>query len=279
MPSIERRQLAGMNIHYRYYSLDYFLDCQHELGFRTIELWGGAPHFYLDTMSYQDVGVVRKKIRERDLELCVFTPENCMYQYQFAAPEPLQYEKSYQYFEKALHVTAELGCGMMQCNSGWGYWNEDREEGWKRSRDMLERLTDKAAELGITLVFESLRPQETRLVVTLADTRRMFEEINRPNFKILIDTTAMSVSGETLEDWFRVFGDDIRHTHFIDSNPYGHLAWGQGNRNLADYIDTLNRYHYKGYLGQELTVGDYLFDPRSIDEANMAAFEPYFEKL
>ena len=28
-----------------------------------------------------------------------------------------------------------------------------------------------------------------------------------------------------------------------------------------------------------LTVGDYLFDPRSIDEANMAAFEPYFEKL
>ena len=38
MPTLQRRQIAGMNIHYLYYSLDYFLDAQAEVGLETIEL-------------------------------------------------------------------------------------------------------------------------------------------------------------------------------------------------------------------------------------------------
>lgn len=272
---INREQVAGMNIHYRYHSLDYFLDCQQELGFKTIELWGGAPHFYMDAVSYEDVKTVKKKIADRGLEVVCFTPENCMYQYQFAAQTPILYEKSKAYFENGLKVAAELGCKMMQCNSGWGYWNEDISEAWKRSKEMISHLLDEAAKLGLVIVMESLRPQESKIVTTLEETKRMFDEINRPNLKILIDTTAMSVAGETLEDWFKVFGDDIYHTHFIDSNPYGHLVWGQGNRDLGLYLETLDKYGYKGCLGQELTVGDYLFDPRAIDEQNIKAFEKY----
>ena len=97
---------------------------------------------------------------------------------------------------------------------------------------------------------ESLRPQESQLVVTLQDAKRMFDEVNSPNLKILIDTTAMSVQGETIDDWFDMFGEDVWHTHFIDSNPYGHLAWGFGNRSMKEYLEALNRHHYTGYLGQ-----------------------------
>lgn len=39
MPHLRREQLAGMGIHYMYHSLDYFLECQQELGFKTIEMW------------------------------------------------------------------------------------------------------------------------------------------------------------------------------------------------------------------------------------------------
>ena len=273
---IRREQVAGMNLHYRFYSLDYFLDTQKELGFKSIEFWAGAPHFYLDSMGYEDVKEVKRKIRERGLNVVCLTPENCTYQYQFAAQTPVLFEKSYQYFVNGLHAAAELGCKFMQCNSGWGYRNEDREEAWKRSREMLSRLAEKAGELGMHLVMESLRPQETQLVVTLADTKRMFDEINSPNLKILIDTTAMSVSGETLDDWFEVFGKDIWHMHFIDSNPMGHLAWGHGNRDLKGYLEALRRHNYHGCLGQELTVADYFDDPKSVDAGNMAVFEKYF---
>lgn len=273
---IRREQVAGMNLHYRFYSLDYFLDTQKELGFKSIELWAGAPHFYLDSMGYEDVKEVKRKIRERGLNVVCLTPENCIYQYQFAAQTPILFEKSYQYFVNGLHAAAELGCKFMQCNSGWGYRNEDREEAWKRSREMLSHLAEKAGELGMHLVMESLRPQETQLVVTLADTKRMFDEINSPNLKILIDTTAMSVSGETLDDWFEVFGKDIWHMHFIDSNPMGHLAWGHGDRDLKGYLEALRRHNYHGCLGQELTVADYFDDPKSVDAGNMAELEKYF---
>lgn len=275
MKLINREQIAGMNIHYLFYSLDYFLDKQSELGFKTIELWGGAPHFYLDSMGYQDAKEVRKKIESRGLQVKVFTPENVMYQYQMAAQTPELFEKSFQYFKNGLQVASELGCKIMQTNSGWGYWNEDREEAWKRSREMISKLADEAGRLGICLAMESLRPQESQLVVTLKDAKRMYDEVNSPNLKILIDTTAMSVQGETIDDWFDVFGDEVIHTHFIDSNPYGHLAWGFGNRSLQEYLEALNRHNYQGCLGQELTEFDYYENPGEIDRKNMAAFEPF----
>lgn len=272
---IDREQIAGMNIHYLFYSLDYFLDAQVECGIKTIELWGGAPHFYLNTMEYQNCKEVKKKIQSRGLEVKVLTPENCTYQYQVAAQTPELFEKSFQYFCNGLRAANELGCKIMQINSGWGYWNEDREEAWKRSREMLSKLADEAYKLDICLAMESLRPQESQLVVTLEDAKRMFDEVNHPNLKILIDTTAMSVSGETIDDWFAVFGKEIIHMHFIDSNPYGHLAWGLGNRDLKAYLEAINRHGYKGCLGQELTEFDYFHDPLSIDKKTMEAFKPY----
>lgn len=272
---INREQIAGMNIHYLFYSLDYFLDIQKEVGIKTIELWGGAPHFYLDTMGYEDCKVVRKKIEDRGLQVKVLTPENTTYQYQMAAQTPELFEKSFQYFANGLRAASELGCPIMQTNSGWGYWNEDREEAWKRSREMLSRLAEEAKKYDIKLAMESLRPQESQLVTTLKDAKRMFDEVNHPNLKILIDTTAMSVAGETIDDWFDVFGDNIIHTHFIDSNPYGHLAWGLGNRSLKEYLEALQRHNYTGLLGQELTDADYFDDPAAIDRKNMQAYEPF----
>ena len=84
MGLIERSQIAGMNIHYMNYSLDYFLDAQERAGFESIELWGGIPHFYLDPSSYEDCKALKKKIRDHHLKLVEFTPENCTYQYQMA---------------------------------------------------------------------------------------------------------------------------------------------------------------------------------------------------
>ena len=61
MPHLRREQLAGMGIHYMYHSFDYFLDCQQELGFKTIEMWCGRPHFWLDDHGYQDTCELKKK--------------------------------------------------------------------------------------------------------------------------------------------------------------------------------------------------------------------------
>lgn len=275
MKLIKRNQIAGMNIHYMKYSLDYFLDAQKRAGFQSIELWGGIPHLFMDAVSYQETKEISKKIRAHGLEVKVFTPENCMYQYQFAAVKPYGFEKSKQYFENGIRIAEELGCKIMQCNSGWGYLDETRDEAWKRCVEMLQNLCEFAATRGIVLAMESLRPEESNLVVHLEDVKRMQAEVNQPNMKVLVDTTAIGVSGETLEQWFEVFGNDIVHMHFIDGNPYGHLIWGDGCRNLEEDLKICKKYGYQGYFGQEITDQKYFFDPYSHDCRNMKRFEQY----
>ena len=93
-PKLRREQVAGMNIHYVNYSLDYFLDAQQRIGFKSIELWCAAPHVWLDHMRYYDAKEIRRKIESRGLAVHVLTPENCTYPYQFAAKEPEHIERS-----------------------------------------------------------------------------------------------------------------------------------------------------------------------------------------
>lgn len=278
MKLIDREQVAGMNIHYRYFSLEYFLESQMRAGFQSIELWAGSPHFFLSNLEYEDCKRVRRMIQERGFTVRVITPENCSVPYQFAAADPELYRRSYDYFKKGLDAGEELGCTIMAVHSGRGNLNEDREEAWKRGRDMLARLADYAQPKGITLAMESLRPQETNLAVTLKDVKRMFDEIHHPNFKTMIDTCAMGVSGENPEQWFQTLGDEnIIHTHFVDGMPYGHLIWGDGRHNLKEWLETLKRHHYHGLLSQEITAQEYCYEPAEADILNYQKFVPYME--
>ena len=78
MALLDRTQVCGMNIHYMKYSLDYFLDAQQRAGFKSIELWGGIPHIFMDAVSYEDTKQIASKIHSRGLEVKVFTPEKCI---------------------------------------------------------------------------------------------------------------------------------------------------------------------------------------------------------
>jgi protein FrlC len=236
------------------------------------------PHVWLDSMGYYDAKKIRKKAEDRGLNINVFCPENVISPYQVNPQEPMYVDLIHHYFENGIKFATEVGAKYLSINSGWGYWNEDRQEAWKRSREMLRDLAEVAEHEGITLTLESLRPQESQLVVTLEDTKRMFDEVNSPNFKVMVDTVAMSVSNESLDQWFETFGADICNMHFIDCNPYGHLIWGDGDRDLGSWVATLNKYHYEGFLGQEITEERYLLDPQAADLRNFHNLERYFNE-
>lgn len=129
------------------------------------------------------------------LQVHVLTPENCLYPYQVAAREPEHAERSFKYFKNGIALAEELGCSLMEINSGWGYWNEDREEAWKRSADMLSRLAGEAGRHGITLVMESLRPEESQIVTNLAQEKQMLQEVNSPYLKPMADLVCGQCGG------------------------------------------------------------------------------------
>lgn len=276
MGLIKREQIAGMNCHYYRYSLDYFFDSMEELGYKSVALWGGAPHFYLDYQRFSDCQEILRKARARNLDIKCFTASSGTYGYQMGMQPESQRDRTYAYFCNGIRAAAELGAGMMTMNSGWGYWNEDFEVSWERSKEMIYRLCDFAEREGVILAMESLRRAESQLAYNLDNTKRLFQEIHHPALKIMIDTTAVGVAKETPEQWFDAFGEDIVTTHFVDGNPYGHLAWGDGNCPLEDYLRTLKRYNYDGILGLEITHRRYYKDPKAADYKNMKALS-YFE--
>ena len=101
--------------------------------------------------------------------------------------------------------------------------------------------------------------------------------MNRPNFKAMIDLTAMSVAGETIQQWFDTFGEEnIIHSHFQDCNPYGHYIWGDGNRNLRQDVEDMLKNGYQGLFSQEITDGGYYADPFFYDKRNMYNLKHYF---
>ena len=273
---MRREQLANMNQHYRRFSLDYFLDCQQRLGINAIELWCGGAHFWLDHEGYEDVAPLRQRLRDRGLRVVSVTAPSMAYQYQYAAPEPECLAYSFRYFSNGIRLAAELGADRVVVNSGWGYHGEDEGGMWRRCRDHLGRLCEVARGEGVLLMLESLRRDESNLVYDLPRAKRMYSELDHPNFKMMVDNIATGAAGETLDDWFTAFGADLLHMHFLDGDPWLHRIWGDGNTALAAQLAALERHGFAGYLVQEVADECYFSDPFAADQKNLRVLERFF---
>ena len=91
----------------------------------------------------------------------------------------------------------------------------------------------------------------------------------------MIDTVAVGVAGETPEQWFETFGEDIIHCHFVDGIPSGHMVWGDGEYPLESILRSFEKYSYKGFFTMELGAG-YLDDPFSAETRNMQSLSRFF---
>lgn len=278
MAVIHRKQLSAMGIHYLYYPLDYMLDAQAKAGFQTIELVGMAPHFLMDHTGFQATAPVRKMAEDRGLTIGCFTPECAVYQYLMCAPDEGFHHRSMEYFKRGLEAAGQLGATKLLTNCIGGTWDEAYDRVYERAVKSLTLLAATAADYGVTIAVETVRPEESKCIITLPELKRLLSDVNHPNVKAGMDTIAMGVAGETPEEWFKTLGKDIVHTHFVDGRPYGHLVWGDGLFPLESYLDVLNKYHYEGLISQEITDFRYFGDPAGADARNFRAFEPFILK-
>ena len=206
MPHLRREQLAGMGIHYMYHSFDYFLDCQQELGFKTIEMWCGRPHFWLDDHGYQDTCELKKKVEDHGLKIGVFTPECAMYNYLLCAHDEYARKRAVGYYTNGIKAAGEVGAKVMLTNCCGCDWNEDPERVFERAVQMLRKLAPVAADCGVTLAVETVRPEESRMIIKLPELARLLKAVDHPNVKAALDLTAVGVAGETVKEWFEIFG-------------------------------------------------------------------------
>lgn len=272
---ISPEQPAAMGIHYHYYSLDYMLEAQKRAGYKSIELFCAAPHVHMTAEGIADRAELIRKIKASNLRVVCVTPDNCMGPWQYAAAGAEQISQCKKYFRHALELASELDCQKVACHSGWGLLDEPRPEAWKRSLDFMSWYCGEAQKLGLTLVMESLRKAESNLVNSLPTLEQYLRELGAPNIRPMIDTCAMAVAGESMADWFKTFSDSIAHMHFVDGTPYFHLAWGDGNRSLEEYMSAIKANNYKGALTQEITDGRYYDEPAKADAQSYDILRKY----
>lgn len=264
-----------MNITYRHYPFTYFLDSMQRLGLDTIELWVGEPHLFVYRNLLSNLQEIRKEIRKRNIEIACITPEQCVYPYNLASSDIDWRTKSFDYFKENIYVAAELESKMMLVTSGIGDYSVQNKESWNYALESITKLTTVAEEEGIMLVLEPLTTFETNLITNCYQVKKMINETKSPAIKAMIDTVAMHLAGETPEDFFKHFSQDMIHFHLVDGDGHSdeHLSLGDGVLPIYDYLDNLKKNNYDGICTLEIMGSQYYQNPeytlrKSIDFIN-----------
>ncbi len=271
---IGMQDIAVMSVQYAQYSFDYFLKSMETCGVKNVDMWGGAPHYC--RLDYNTSGEAAKAIRElkdrmaaRGMKTVMYTPETLAYPYSYSTSNDALRARTIDYMKHAMEDALEFGTHYLFMNTGCHSRDMDREEGMKRTIESYAVLCEYAKRYGVELVFEQLQPYESDLCVNIEDMKRIVKEVNSDALKICIDITAMNVAGETLQQYFDVFGKKLYWVHYSDSH---HLALGEGDygrEKLADMIHTLERNGYEGLLDLEINDSVYLEDPHAAIEKSV----------
>jgi protein FrlC len=265
-------RLTGSNFAYQHLPFDAFLDDAVALGRERLELWGIAPHLHIPQVGDAEARAVRRRIEGRGLSAYCLTPEQVMYPVNVASPVDWLRTQSIAMFRRAAELCVELGAEKLLLTPGRGGEDEPVGTAWRRSVDAIGEIAAYADSLGVTCVLEPLQRVESNLVNDSPTLAAMLDEIGAARLGAVLDTVTMAVAGESVDDAFAALGDRIRHVHLVDGRPMGHLAWGDGELPLHDYLHALERHGYDGWMTFELFGdGTYALDPRAAVERCDAA--------
>lgn len=269
---LERSRIALGSYHYFRYPLDYFLDTAAELEIPTVELWAAAPHLCLELISDRELRTIRGLLRERGLGVCCITPEQCTYPVNLAAEEEALRQYSIQTFRRAIQAAGILDSPLVLVTAGCGYFNRPREEAWERSADSLNQLAQYAQAHGVRLALETLTPLSSNILNTPEQQREMLKRLPPGSAFPMLDIGQMVYMGQDLSRYL-AHGAALGHVHLHDSHPNIHMALGDGDLPVADYISRLEEAGYRGMYAFECNDAAYRQDPRRADRQNIAWLE------
>lgn len=277
---IYREQLYAMNIHYRYYDLEYFFEKCQKMQFVNAELWLCPQHFYINSFWSESSDKLKKLMEKYGVKIACLCPEqNNPKPNNIAARSELLIRNTEMYFKRVISLAGEIGCRKVLVTPGWNYHDEKAETARDRSAKMLRRLCDYAGDQGIELVLESIWNKSSEIANTKEKIQILKEAVHRNNLKLTIDLGALGDVGESVQEWFDLFGKDIIHCHFTDGNPTGHMPWGLGQRDMRAVLESFDKNKYKGGFSMEYVDSRSFREPEKWDDQTLKKFEECTEGM
>ena len=177
-------------------------------------------------------------------------------------PDPEIYQRTCDYFKALVQFCGDLGGEVMIIGSpmqrnvkeGWDY-----QQCWDRMRGAFLGGLELAEQFGVYLCMESLSKEQTNIVSTCEEARKMVAEINHPNFQTMVDVCSGSTEEIPVAQLLRDSGEHLYHVHVNDANKRGP---GFGTTDFVSVLKTLKELDYRRYVSVE--VFDFAPDPRTI---------------
>jgi D-psicose/D-tagatose/L-ribulose 3-epimerase len=150
---------------------------------------------------------------------------------------------------EGIQRTAEIGSKIFVgpfC-SPVGYLTGRRrtDDEWKRCVDELRDLVPTLEQYEVVMAIEPLNRFETYFLNTLADARRLCEQVDSPRVGILGDTFHANIEEKEIGAAFRSVGKCLKHVHTCENDRgipgSGHVEW-------PSLVAALRELNYNGCL-------------------------------
>jgi sugar phosphate isomerase/epimerase len=194
-------------------------------------------------------------------------------------PEPEIRRRTREYMRELIHFCADLGGKILTHGSpqqrtiqeGWNF-----EEGWKRARETFESCLPTAEERGITYCIEPLTRSNTNFINTVEEALRLVEEINHPNFRMMVDCRSSEANEGSAAEAARkaLSSGHLRHVHLNDVSGRGP---GFGEVAFTPILKEFIKGNYSGWASVE--VFEFDPDPQTIASRSIGYLKGILEVL
>lgn len=276
---LKRKQLIGANFSFQHHPFRWTAEKLSGMGFQQMEFWGIAPHLDLFHDNGARLAEVRTILGDNGLTIRCFTPEQVLYPINIASGDSIYREASVERFLRAADICAELGAKYLFLTPGRGFECESREIAWGNSIQSINRIAAHARSIGVCCLLEPLQRLESNIVTDADALQRFWRALDGDDIDIVLDLVAMATADDSVDGYFERFGKRIAHVHIVDGTPAGHLAWGDGNLPLGDYLEQLGRHGFAGTLTFEpFGNGSYALDPIAAWRRCLGAIAPHLDQ-
>lgn len=125
---------------------------------------------------------------------------------------------------------------------------------WTQMQALCAMMAAEASPYGITVALEPLRFAETNMVNFAATGRKLVEEVNHPNFRLLCDLYHFYQVDDSLSDLV-CCGDALAHVHIAKPDDRRAMYPGDG-MDYRGFFEVLHKIGYDGRVSFEGTLQD-----------------------
>ena len=172
-------------------------------------------------------------------------------------PDEVVRKRTAQYLVDLAHFCGDVGGKVMIFGSPKQRAVVDgvsRDQAFEYTAQAFEFALPTCEERGVTICMEPLAPQETNFCRTAEETVHLIHRIDHPNFRLLLDTKAMTDEADSRPELIRKYARYLAHYHANDANLEGP---GFGDVDFRPIFEALRETGYQDYVSVEV----FKFDP------------------